>query len=133
MPHFSDDQLSSIAQQFHDLSATIGQFRLDEIRRGAKLADPDIVRLLGLQLSLANTSSALYLQAALVILADADQVATRVTASTHEANAAMKTLQLVNKVISIGSAAGVLATAVITGDMGQIESAADGIHAAIVG
>jgi hypothetical protein len=131
MAAFSDDQLLAIAQQFHDLSISVKQFRLDRISGGVPLDDPGNVQLLGLQLSLLNTSSSLYGQAAGVTLADADQAATQITAATKQAIGAIKTLQAVNKVINIASAAGVLAAAIMTGDMSQIGDAAKGVYTAI--
>jgi hypothetical protein len=131
MAHFSDDQLIVMAQQIHDLSVIVGQFRLDRIHGGIPLDDPGIAQLLSLQWSLQNTSSSFYLQAAQVTLADADQAAAQIAAATKEAGAAIKTLQVVNKVINIGSAAGVLAAAIMTGDINQIRNATNGVYTAI--
>jgi hypothetical protein len=130
MPNFSDDQLIAIAQQFHDLSVAVSQFRLDRIRGGLPLDDPGIVQLFGLQQSLSDTSSSFDVQAAQVTLADADQAAAQITAASKEAIGAVKTLQLVNKVINIASAAGVLAAAIMTGKMDQIGDAAKAVYAA---
>jgi len=133
MANFSVDQLIGIAQQFHDLSFIVSQFRLDRIHGGTPLDDPEIVQLLGLQLGLLNTSSSFYVQAAHVTLADADQAAAQITAATKEAASAIKTLQVISKVVNIASAAGVLATAIMTGDMNQIGDAAKGVYTAISG
>lgn len=73
---------------------------------GAPLNDPGMVQLLGLQSSLLSTSSSFYIQAAQVTLADADSAASQITAATNDANAAIKKLNLIDKVVSIGSAAG---------------------------
>src|SRR5580698_6685214 len=100
MAHFSDDQLIAIAQQFHDISDSIKQFRLDRIGEGVPLNDPGIVQLLGLQVGLANTSSSFYIEAAKITLADADQATAQIAAATKQANAAIKNLQVVNRVIS---------------------------------
>jgi hypothetical protein len=133
MPNLSDDQLTSIAQQFHDLSVAISQFRLDQIHGGLLLDNPGIVQLLGLQISLLNTSSSFYLQAAQVTLADADKAAAQITSATKAANDAMKEVQVVNRVINIGSSAGVLAAAIMTGDINQISTAAEGVYTAVKG
>src|SRR5689334_3209069 len=106
MANFSDDQLIAIAQQFHDLSVVISQFRLNRIHEGLPLDDPGIVKLLGLQWSLVNTSSSFYIKAAQVTLVDADQAVAQITSATKEAINAIKTLQVVNKVINIASSAG---------------------------
>lgn len=133
MPKLSEDQLTSIAQQFHDLSVSISQFRLDRIHEGTSLSDPGIVQLLGLQWSLLNTSSSFYIQAAQVTLADAETAVTQITAATNDANTAIKKLQVIDRVVSIGSAAGALAAAIMTGDMDQIAAGAKGVYTAVKG
>lgn len=133
MRQFSDEQLKSIAQLFHDLAVNVGQFRLDRIHDGASLEDPGIVQLLGLQWSLLINSSSFYLQAAQVALGDADEAAKQITAATTAANAALQTLDKVDKAINVASAAGLLTAAVMTGDMGQIGPAAKGVYKAIDG
>jgi hypothetical protein len=131
MANFSDVQLSSIAQEFHDLSENVGQFRLDQIGSGVPLSDPGMVRLLGQHMNLLNASSSFYVQAADVTLEDADQAATQITSATTAANAALKTLSEVNKAVNIASAAGVLAGAIMSGNMGQIGAASKGVFSAI--
>lgn len=131
MPNLSDTQLSAIAQQFHDLSDAVKRFRLNQISNGVPLNDPGIVRLLGLQMNLLNTSSSFYVQAAGVTLADADKAATQITSATNAANAALKTLTVVDKVINVASSAGVLAGAIMSGNMDQIATAAQGVYSAI--
>lgn len=133
MAKFSNDQLVSIAQQYHDLSVTVGQFRLDRIHEGASLDDPGIVQLLGLQWSLSSTSSSFYLQAAQIILDDADKAAAQITGATKAANDAIETLKVINRVLSIGSAAGVVVASAMTGDMNQIASAVKDVYTAIKG
>jgi hypothetical protein len=133
MPTLSTDQLTSMAQDFHDLAVAVGQFRLDRIHQGAPLADPGIVQLLGLQFSLLNTSSSLALQAAQVTLADADAAAAMIKSATEDANAAIQTASTINKVVTIAAAATVLAAAITTGNMGQIFSAAGDVKIAVTG
>lgn len=133
MAKFSNDQLVSIAQQYHDLSVTVGQFRLDRIHEGASLDDPGIVQLLGLQWSLSSTSSSFYLQAAQIILDDADKAAAQITGATKAANDAIETLKVINRVLSIGSAAGVVVASAMTGDMNQIAAAVKDVYTAIKG
>jgi hypothetical protein len=133
MAKFSDDQLISIAQQFHDVAVAIGQFRLDRIHAGVPLDDAGIVQLLGLWFSLLNISSSFYVQAAQVTLADADKATAQIVGATNAANAAIKTLQVINKVITIGSAVGILAPAIMTGNMDQIAAAVKGVYTATSG
>lgn len=131
MAKFSNDQLTSIAQQFHDLSALVGQFRLDQIHTGKPLEDPQIVQLLGLQFSLSNISSSFFIQAAQLTLSDADAAAKQITSATKSADSALAKLKTIDKVINVASAAAVLGTAVMTGDLGQIGNAAKGVFTAI--
>ena len=131
MATLSRDQLTSIAQAFHDLAVAVGQFRLDQIHEGTDLGDKGLVQLLGLQFSLLNTSSSFALQAAAVTLSDADRAATAIQSATDEANAAIETAATINKVVNIASAAGVLAAAVMTGNLQQIFSAASTVKDAI--
>jgi hypothetical protein len=133
MSKFSDDQLISIAQQHHDLSVVVAQFRLDSIHGGLPLTDPGIVQLLGLQISLSNASASFFAQAAQVTLADADKATGQITAATKAANDAIKTLKAINNVLTIGSAVGVVAASVMTGDMNQIAAATKGVFTAISG
>lgn len=133
MAKFSNNQLVSIAQQYHDLSVIVAQFRLDRIHEGVPLDDPGIVQLLGLQWSLSSTSSSFYIQAAQVILDDADKAAAQITGATKAASDAIKTLKVINKVLSIGSAAGVVVASAMTGDMNQIASAVKDVYTAIKG
>ncbi|HSS95601.1 MAG TPA: hypothetical protein VLK33_01145 [Terriglobales bacterium] len=131
MAKFTDDQLTSMAQQFHDMAVNVSQFRLDRIHDGAKLDDPGIVQLFGLQFSLSNTSSSFFLQAAQVTLANADKAAAQVTKATNAANKAIKKLEVINKAVNIASAAGVLAASVMSGDLDQIAQSAKGVFDAI--
>ncbi len=131
MAKFTDDQLTSMAQQFHDMAVNVAQCRLDRIHDGAKLDDPGIVQLFGLQFSLMNTSSSFFLQAAQVTLSDADKAAAQVTKATTAANNAIKKLTLINKVANIASAAGVLAASAMSGDLDQIAQSAKSVFAAI--
>jgi virulence-associated protein VapD len=133
MPQMTDDQLTSIAQQFHDLAVVIAQFRLNRIHGGLPLNDPGIVQLLGLQWSLLNTSSSFAAQAAQVTLADADQAVSQIASATKAANAAIGTLKAIDQVMTIGSAAGVLAATILTGNMTQIASSVQGVYTAIQG
>jgi hypothetical protein len=131
MATLADEELTSIAQEFHDIGAAIGQFRLNQIHDGRELTDREIVQLMGLHISLLNISSSFALQAAQVTLADADQAATTIKAATAKANAAIATAGTIDKVINIGSAATVLAAAVMTGNLDQIASAAVAVGTAV--
>src|SRR3954454_23104078 len=101
MATLSKDDLTSIAQQFHDIAVNVGQFRLDRIHAGFQLDDPLIVQLLGLQFSLLNTSSSFFAQASQVVLADADKAASQISKATKAANDAIQSLDVINKVINI--------------------------------
>lgn len=131
MANFSTDQIATIAQQFHDLSAMVEQFRFDQISSGKPLEDPQIVQLLGLQFGLSKISSSVFIEAAELTLSDADGAARQIVSATQSANSALGELKSIDKVINIASAAAVLGTAVMTGDLSQIGNAAKGVFAAL--
>ena len=131
MPKLAKNQLIQIAQDLHDLAVTVAQFRLDRIHAGTPLTDPGIVQLLGLQWNLTNLSGSFYVQAAKVILDDADKAAAQVGGATKAANDAIKKITIVNKVLTIGSAVALVVAAVMTGQLNQVVSAATGVYKAI--
>ena len=133
MPQLSDDELKQIATHFHDVGVSVGESRLKAIHQGTPLNDARIVRLLGLQWNLINTSSSFYVQAAQVTLANADVAEKSVTDATTQANEAIKTINDINKAITIGSSVAVLAPAIYSGDMKQVGAAVKGVWDAIKG
>jgi hypothetical protein len=123
MAHFEETQLEELAQVFGNLSAEVGQVRLDLISAGAGLADPKIVDLLNSQLGLLDLSSRLSVEAAQVELTDADAAANAIGTATKAADAALNKLADIDKAVSIGSAAVLLGTAIFSGNMDQIAAA----------
>lgn len=130
MANFSAVQLQAMAQSLHDVGVEIGQVRLDAIGRGRPLNDPEIVQMLGQNLSLLNLSSAFAGQAAQVSLNDVASAVNEVQSATGEAKEALAGLQRLDKAIRVGASVIVLGSSVFTGDVQQIGHAAQGVYAA---
>jgi hypothetical protein len=123
----TDDQMTALAQAFHDIAVEIGQVRLDAIRAGSKLTDPAIVQLQGYVYSLMTAAGNFAVQAANLTLANADQAVNEISLATQAADRALNKLQDIDKAVSVASSVIVLAMAISTKDMGQIASAAKGV------
>jgi hypothetical protein len=123
----TDDQMTALAQAFHDIAVEIGQVRLDAIRAGSKLTDPLIVQLEGNVYSLMTIAGKFAVQAANLTLANAEQAVSEISLATQAADKALDKLEDIDKALSIASSVIVLATAISTKDMGQIASAAKGV------
>lgn len=130
MASFSAVQLQAMAQSLHDVGVELGQVRLDAIGRGRPLNDPEIVQLLGQNLSLLNLSSSFAVQAAQVWLNDVAGAVNDVQGATGEAKAVLVGLERLDKAIRVGASVIVLGSSVFTGDPQQIGSAAQGVYAA---
>jgi len=126
----TDDQMTALAQAFHDIAVEVGQVRLDAISAGSKLTDPAIVQLQGYVYSLMNIAGNFAVQAANLTLANAEQAVGEISLATQAADKALNKLQDIDKAVSIASSVIVLAMAISTKDMGQIASAAKGVVAA---
>src|SRR5258705_5939861 len=122
-----DDQMQNLAQSFHDIAVEIGQVRLTAIAAGSKLTDPAIVQLLGYVYSLMNVAASFAIQDANLTLANADRAVNQITLATKAADHALDKLQRIDKAVSIASSVIVLAMAISTKDLGQIESAAHSV------
>jgi len=120
----TDDQMTALAQAFHDIAVEVGQVRLDAISAGSKLTDPAIVQLQGYVYSLMNIAGNFAVQAANLTLANAEQAVGEISLATQAADKALNKLQDIDKAVSIASSVIVLAMAISTKDMGQIASAA---------
>lgn len=130
MANFTADQLQGMAQAFNDVGVALGQVRLDAIHAGEALSDPEIVQLLGQNLSLLNLSSSFALQAAQVSLSDVAGAVSNVGNATGTAKTALVRLQALDKAVRIGASVLVLGSSVFTGDPQQIGGAAQGVYAA---
>jgi len=120
----TDDQMTALAQAFHDIAVEVGQVRLDAISAGSKLTDPAIVQLQGYVYSLMTVAGNFAVQAANLTLANAEQAVGEISLATQAADKALNKLQDIDKAVSIASSVIVLAMAISTKDMGQIASAA---------
>jgi hypothetical protein len=123
----TDDQMQQLAQSFHDISVAIGQVRLDAIKAGASLTDPNIVQLQGYVFSLKNVSDNLALQSANLTLENADQALQQISVATQKADLALDKLAKIDKAVQIASAVIVLGAAISSRDLSQIGAAAKGV------
>ena len=130
MANFSAVQLQAMAQSLHDVGVEIGQVRLEAIGRGRPLNDPEIVQMLGHNLSLLNLSSSFAVQAAQVSLNDIAGAVNEVQGAAGEAKEALAGLERLDKAIRLGASVIVLGSSVFTGDLQQIGNAAQGVYAA---
>ena len=130
MANFSAVQLQAMAQSLHDVGVELGQVRLEAIGGGRPLSDPEIVQLLGQNLSLLSLSSSFAMQAAQVSLNDAANAVNEVQGATGDAKEALAGLGRLDKAIRVGASVIVLGSSVFTGDLQQIGNAAQGVYAA---
>lgn len=130
MANFSEGQLQDMAQSLHDVGEELGQVRLNAIHAGKGLGDPQIVQLLGQNLSLLNQSSSFAVQAAQVALDDVEGAVSEVQGATGTAMATLAGLQRLDKAIRVGASVIVLGSSVFTGNPQQIGNAAQGVLAA---
>ncbi len=133
MASFSAVQLQAMAQSLHDVGVELGQVRLDAIGGGRPLSDPEMVQLLGQNLSLLNLSSSFAMQAAQVALNDVAGAVNDVQGATGEAKEALAGLERLDKAIRVGASVIVLGSSVFTGDPQQIGGAAQAVYAAAGG
>lgn len=126
----SDDQIQRIAQAFHDLAFEIAQVRLDAVAKGARLTDPRIVQLQGSVYSLLNTAASFVLQSHEVTFDDPARAITAIFSATSKADKALDRLHNLDKAINIGSAVIVLAMAISTKDVAQVEAASSAVEQA---
>jgi hypothetical protein len=116
-------QARDLANQFHDLSVAIGDYRFgnwDSLTR----ADRD--NLEDLQWTLMNYSSDFTSQAITLALSNLDETLSRIGRITNKARRVIKTIKTVDKVVRIAAAATVLGAAIVTGNAkSAIEAAED--------
>ncbi len=113
MGKLTADQARDLANQFHDLSVSVGDYRFDhwdDLTRATR------DRLEDLQWTLMNYSSDFTSQAISLTLSDLQDTLDHIQRTTKKAQQAIKTIKTVDKVIRIAAAATVLAAAIMTGN-----------------
>ncbi len=130
MANLSGEQLRGVAQALHDVGVAIGQVRLNAIRAGRSLGDPEIAQLLTQGISLLNLSSSFAVEAAQVSLNDVAGAVNGIRAATEAAEGALAGLGALDKAIRVGGSVIALGSSVFTGDAQGIEHAAEAVLAA---
>ncbi len=127
MAKLSADQAFELADRFHDISVSVGNYRFDQ---WDNLTPSQRKRLEDLQWTLMNYSSDFIAQAINLIVDDLQGSLKRITDATSKANDAIAKIKTVNKVIVIGAAATVLGAAIMSGNAdGALKAAEDLVQA----
>jgi hypothetical protein len=128
MPKLSADQARDLANQYHDLSVSVGDYRFDH---WGDLNVNQRKRLEDLQWTLMNYSSDFTAQAITLTVDDLQNSLTQISSATVKAKNAIKKIALVNKVIVVASSATVLAATILSGNAeGALNAAKDLYNAA---
>ncbi len=126
----SQIQAQELAQEFHDLAASIGQYRLDHV---ATLTDAEQFQLQIQQLQCVQYSNSFI--AAGLFAAQADLAATleNIRKQTTLANAALRTIDRVDKALQIATAAAVLGASIASLNPSAVASGVQGLINATAG
>jgi hypothetical protein len=128
MAKLSADQAFELADKFHDISVSVGNYRFDQ---WDKLTPSQRKRLEDLQWTLMNYSSDFVAQAINLIVDDLQGTLKKITGATSEANEAIAKIKTVSKVVVIAAAATVLGAAIMSGNAdGSLKAAEDLLKAA---
>ena len=122
------DQAFRLAETFHKISVSVGNYRFDQ---WDKLTPSQRKRLEDLQWTLMNYSSDFVAQAINLVVDDLQGTLKKITDATSEANDAIAKIKTVSKVIVIAAAATVLGAAIMSGNAdGALKAAEDLVQAA---
>ena len=127
MAQFTPEQLEETAEQYHQLAAAVFQRRLASLRAGLALNDPLILQMQSRQIALNGIANQYALQAAGLILDDAESAASLIGDALSRANAAIQRVSEIGKAISIASAAINLSVAIYSGNLAQIAAAVEAL------
>jgi hypothetical protein len=127
MAKLKADQAFELANRFHDMSVTVGDYRFDQ---WDNLTPSQRKRLEDLQWTLMNYSSDFVAQAINLIVDDLQGTLKKINNATTEANHAIVKIKTVSKVIVIAAAATVLGAAIMSGNAdGALKAAGDLVQA----
>jgi hypothetical protein len=113
MGKLTADQARDLANQYHDLSVVVGDYRFDH---WDDLSSAKRRRLEDLQWTLMNYSSDFTAQAISLTLSDLNGALARIAETTKKAKRTIQTIKIVDKVIRIAAAATVLAASIMSGN-----------------
>ncbi len=127
MAKLSANQAFELAEIFHEMSVTVGNYRFDQ---WDKLTPSQRKRLEDLQWTLMNYSSDFVAQAINFVVDDLQGTLKKITDATSEANDAIVKIKTVSKVVVIAAAATVLGAAIMSGNAdGSLKAAEDLLQA----
>lgn len=128
MPKLSSDQAYEFANEFHDLSVAVGNYRFDQ---WDDLTAAQRKRLEDLQWTLMNYSSDFTAQALNFVVDDLQGTVDKITAATASANKAIANIKLVSRVLAIAASATVLGASIMSGNGDGALKAADDLLQAV--
>ena len=128
MEPFTPEQCQAVARQYQQLSLAILHKRLFFIKSGVPPEDPSLLTLQSQQNTLGDISNEYALKAAALTLSHAEQAAAKISESLQRAQDALRTLNKIDRAISIASDAINLSVAIYTGDFDQIAAAAEALR-----
>ena len=128
MPKLSSDQAYELANEFHDLSVAVGNYRFDQ---WDDLSAAQRKRLEDLQWTLMNYSSDFTAQALNFVVDDLQGTVDKITGATANANKAIANIKLVSKVLAIAASATVLGAFIMSGNADGALKAADDLLQAV--
>lgn len=128
MPELSSDQAYEFANEFHDLSVAVGNYRFDQ---WDDLNEAQRKRLEDLQWTLMNYSSDFTAQALNFVVDDLQGTVDKITAATANANKAIANIKLVSQVLAIAASATVLGASIMSGNADGALKAADDLLQAV--
>jgi hypothetical protein len=131
MTKLSPDQAFELANEFHDISVSVGNYRFDN---WDDQTPSQRRRLEDLQWTLMNYSSHFVGLRISLTVDDLKGTLKEITDSTSEANQAIAKIKIVNKVIVIAASAVVLGAAIMSGNAdGALKAAEDLIQTVELG
>lgn len=128
MPKLSSDQAYEFANEFHDLSVAVGNYRFDQ---WDDLTAAQRKQLEDLQWTLMNYSSDFTAQALNFVVDDLQGTVDKITAATANANKAIANIKLVSQVLAIATSATVLGAFIMSGNADGALKAADNLLQAV--
>jgi len=128
MSKLSSDQAYELANEFHDLSVAVGNYRFDQ---WDDLSAAQRKRLEDLQWTLMNYSSDFTAQALNFVVDDLQGTVDKITAATANANKAIANIKVVSKVLAIAASATVLGASIMSGNPDGALKAADDLLQAV--
>jgi hypothetical protein len=127
MAKLSADQAFELANEFHNLAVSVGNYRFDN---WDDLTPTQRKRLEDLQWTLMNYSSDFIAQGISLTVDNLQGALNKLVNATSEANDAIKKIKVVNKVVAIATAATILGASIMSGNAdGALKAGQDLVNA----